>query len=377
MISDDWWPETGGGPVHVRELSCSLAEHHGCEVDIFTRSLKKDGERYDEVEEYMSGDVTVYRLPPCTEYWNPAGRISSLVTPIPRLLSNSYDIIHGHTFLPAVPTKIAGGLSSTPTVFTVHGTALTTGVGRDSSVFSGIKRHIEKQFILEFNYDSVISVNEKHVDLLDEYHSSVTTIPNGVDYDRFSVSADRTIDVLYLGRLTERKRISKLIEAFSEVNKVLPDANLCIGGEGPKRTELESEVETLGLENSVTFRGRVPDEELPQLYGSAKVFVLPSAWEGHPLTLLEAWSAGTPVVAPSVEGIEEFVDHGTNGVLTSSVGKEELSAAILMLLKNPDLSHRLGDQGRDLVKNEYTWKIVSDRTYNAYQRISEEKTYSI
>jgi glycosyltransferase involved in cell wall biosynthesis len=369
MVEDDWWPVTGGGPVHVRELSLALAEHHNCKVDIFTRALEKDGETYREREEYKDGAVTVHRLPPCTEYWNAIGRVASMATPIPELLWGDFDIIHGHTFLPAVPTRISGILSDTPNVFTVHGTALTSGVGHDESILSGVKRRIEKEFVLGFDYDAVISVNNEHVDLLETGHDNVHPIPNGVDLDRFDVDEERTQDVLFLGRLAPKKRVSDLIEAFAQIEDEYPESMLRIVGTGPKREGLEEQVASLGIESRVSFEGRVPNEAIPGYYASAGVFVLPSVWEGHPLTLLEAWAASTPVIASSVEGIEEFVEHRETGYLVPSESPEELADALRATLDNPEEAIVWGANARELVEEEYSWEGVADRTYKLYQSL--------
>ncbi|WP_203229184.1 glycosyltransferase family 4 protein [Halobellus captivus] len=367
MLQDDWWPRTGGGPVHVKELAIALAKHHACTVDIYTRALSQHGEAYTDTERYQSGQVTVNRIRPCTDYWNPVGRISSMVTPIPKLLREEYDVIHGHTFLPAVPTRASGFLSGVPTVFTVHGTALTSGVGRDESALAGVKRWIEKQFVLGFDYDTVISVNHDHVDLLETGHDDVRAIPNGVDLDRFDVAADRTQDVLFLGRLAPKKRVTDLIAAFANLVDEFPDSTLRIVGTGPKREELETQVEELGIPSHVSFEGRVSDESIPRFYASAGVFVLPSVWEGHPLTLLEAWAASSPVIASSVEGIEEFVDHDETGYLVPPESPEELTNAIRHVLKNPDRAQEWGKNARELVENQYSWEGVADRTYNLYR----------
>ncbi len=370
MIQDDWWPRTGGGPVHVKELAIALAKHHGCTVDIYTRALEQDGDQYTDTEQYQSGQVTVHRVGPCTEYWNPIGRVSSMITPIPQLLRGEYDVIHGHTFLPAVPTRLSGFLSRTPTVFTVHGTALTSGVGRDESALASVKRRIEKQFVLGFDYDSVISVNHEHVDLLETGHDDVWPIPNGVDLDRFNVDAERGSDILFLGRLAPKKRVTDLIEAFASVESEFPESTLQIVGTGPKREELEAQVASLGIQERVSFEGRVSDEAIPGYYASAGVFVLPSVWEGHPLTLLEAWAASAPVVASAVEGIEEFVDHRETGYLVPSESPSELAEAIRFALTNRGEAQDWGKNARSLVEEEYSWKGVADRTYELYRKIS-------
>ncbi|RYJ08643.1 glycosyltransferase family 1 protein [Halogeometricum borinquense] len=370
MISDDWWPETGGGPVHVKELSRALAKYHECTVDIYTRALKRDGEKYAANEKYQSGRVNVHRLGPCTPYWNPIGRVTSMITPLPHLLRDNYDIIHGHSFLPAVPTQLSDISTDASTVFTVHGTALTTGVGRDQSLLSGIKRLIEKQFLLGFNYDATISVNNEHVELLERGQTNVKTIPNGVNFDRFDIDVERTQDILYLGRLTSRKRVSDLVDAFSRVESEFPESKLRIVGMGPEQENLKEQAESLGLDNRVVFEGRVSDDAVPRCYASAGLFVLPSVWEGHPLTLLEAWASGTPVIASSVEGIKEFVDHQQTGYLVPPKSPDRLAEGLRVALNNPKKANDWAENGRKLVQDKYSWEGVANQTYKLYKNIS-------
>jgi len=370
MVQDDWWPRTGGGPVHVKELALALTTHHDCTVDIYTRALSQNGKRYTDTERFHSGDVTVHKVGLCTEYWNSIGRVLSVIAPIPGLVRGDYDVIHGHTFLPAVSTRLSGFLSGVPTVFTVHGTALTSGVGHDESVLAGMKRRIERKFVLGFNYKAVISVNHEHVNLLEMSHDDVQAIPNGVDLDRFDVDADRTQDVLFLGRLAPKKRVSDLITAFEQVASEFPDSTLRIVGTGRKKPELEEQAKALGISNRVSFEGRVPDKVVPQYYAFAGVFVLPSIWEGHPLTLLEAWAGSTPVIASSVEGIKEFIEHEQTGYLVPPKSPDELASALRFTLENPDQAHEWGANARELVEAEYSWAGVAERTYDLYEDIT-------
>lgn len=369
MLQDDWWPRTGGGPVHVKELSVALAEEYGYEIDIYTRALEKDGQRYDHTEQFADGAVTLHRLGPCTEYWNPIGRVASLATPVPKLLSGDYDIVHGHTFLPALPTRLGKTLTDAATVFTVHGTALTSGVGRDTSKLAAVKRRIERAFVLEFDYDHVVSVNNEHVGLLAEHHSDVSCIPNGVDLDRFSVDVDRGEDILFLGRLAPKKRVSDLIRAFAQIEEDVPESDLVVVGTGPKEAELKDLAVQLGVDDRVSFEGRVSDEAIPRYYASAGVFALPSVWEGHPLTLLEAWASGAPVVTSAVEGIEEFVEHEETGYLVPPKSPDELADALVYALQNRDEALEWGQNARELVEAEYSWDGVAERTDALYRDI--------
>lgn len=367
MIQDDWWPRTGGGPVHVKELSTALTENFGHQIDIYTRALEKEGEQYNSSEQFADGRVTLHRLAPCTEYWNPVGRVASMFTPLPRLLSNDYDVIHGHTFLPAMPTRLGKSVTDATMVFTVHGTAITSGVGRDTSKLAGVKRRIERQFVLGFDYDHVISVNSEHIDLLSKHHDDVSCIPNGVDLDRFSNDLERGSDILFLGRLAPKKHVSDLIRAFARVESEFPETNLIIVGTGPREEELAQLASDLNVSDQVSFKGRVSEEAVTRYYATAGVFVLPSVWEGHPLTLLEAWASRTPVIATSVEGIEEFVDHRETGYLVPPESPNELAEGIRFALNNTEETHKWGQNGRALVEAEYSWDGVAERTDELYR----------
>ncbi|KYH24903.1 trehalose synthase [Halalkalicoccus paucihalophilus] len=370
MIQDDWWPRTGGGPVHVKELSVALAEQFGHTIDIYTRALEKDGENHTSVETFADGAVRVHRLKPATEYWNPVGRVSSLATPVPHLLTEDFDVVHGHTFLPAVPTRTAGALTDAATVFTVHGTALTSGVGRDESMFAHVKRRLERLFVLNFDYDHVISVNTEHLDLLGEHHTNLSCVPNGVNLERFDVEVNRRDEILFLGRLAPKKRVSDLIEAFDKIADEIPETDLVIVGTGPKSDELKAQVSQYGINERVHFEGRVSDDAIPRYYRRAQLFVLPSVWEGHPLTLLEAWASEVPVITSDVEGIAEFVDHEETGYLVPPKSPNELADAIRHALSNSDERQSWASNAYDLVQDEYSWEGVADRTNRIYERIA-------
>lgn len=373
MIQDDWWPRTGGGPVHVKELSVALAERFGHTIDIYTRALKKDGTSHTETETFADGKVRVHRLKPSTEYWNPVGRVASLGTPIPHLLTEEFDIVHGHTFLPAVPTRTAGALADAATVFTVHGTALNSGVGRDESALAGVKRRLERLFVLKFDYDHVISVNTEHLDLLGGHHENLSYVPNGVNLERFDVDVDRRDEILFLGRLAPKKRVSDLIDAFAQIADEIPETDLVIVGTGPKGDELKAQAAQTAVDNQIHFEGRVSDEAIPRYYRRARLFVLPSVWEGHPLTLLEAWAGEVPVITSDVEGIGEFVEHEETGYLVPPESPQELGEAIQYALDNPDGSQAWAANAYELVSDEYSWEGVADRTNQIYQNITSDR----
>lgn len=371
MLMDGWWPMTGGGPVHVRELSLSLARNFDHTIDIYTRSLvDDDGTAYTETETLSDGQVTIHRCGRATTFHNPLGRLSSVVSPLAHLRRTDYDIVHGHTFLPAIPTRLSKFVGSAPTVFTVHGTAIPSGVGIKTSSRFQPRRLIERLLLLWFDYDHVVSVNQKHLGLLERHHDSVSCIPNGVDIDRFETDErPEPGRILFLGRLAPKKRVSDLIDAYERIHDEYPDSELVIVGTGPLEGDLKAQASASDAADSIQFEGRVSDESIPTHYANASVFVLPSVWEGHPLTLLEAWASSVPVIASDVEGIAEFVDHDENGYLVESESPPELADALRVALSDPERVRSWGERGRALVEERYTWEGVARRTDELYRQL--------
>jgi len=366
MIQDEWWPRPGGGGIHVRELATALANEHGHTVDVFTRAFPS----HESTEEYANGAVTVHRRPPATEFHSPLGRFASMFTLVPSLRS-SYDVVHGHTILPGVPTKLGGIVGRIPTVMTVHGTSLSPDEGLyASSPLFAVNRLFKHLVLLGFNYDHVITVNEDVIDVLRDHQSDVSYIPNGVDVGRFNRKHPPEDDtILFVGRLTPVKRVSDLIEAFERVLKRRPSAELVVVGSGPQEDALKDQVRDAGIEADVRFEGQVDYEDVPSYYTSASLFVLPSRREGHPLSLLEAWAAELPVVGTDVKGIREYVTDGETGWLVPLEDPEELAAAIVDALENPVEARQVGHNGRQLVESDFTWTGIANRTHRIYEEV--------
>jgi glycosyltransferase involved in cell wall biosynthesis len=372
MLSDDWWPETGGGPVHVKALSIALAERFGDRVDVFTRKLKDENGRHDAPERYADGKVRVIRLGPCTEFRNPAGRIASAVTPLGGLLrsDHDYDVIHGHTYVPAVPLRLGRALTGTPTVFTVHGLPSTGDHETDPGLGERLMRWTVARLVFELDHDAVVSVNRRNVGPLAEHHERVRHVPNGVDLSRFRPDLAPTEQkVLYVGRLDEPKRVRDLVDAFAAVAEEFPDLELVVVGSGPRRAELERRAAVTGVGDRIQFVGEASRTAVARHYASARLFVLPTRWEGQPLSVLEAWAAEVPVVATDVDGVRELVEHRENGYLVEPKSAEALAAGLRHALSNPDEAAAWCKSGRETVRREFTWKRCAERTREVYETV--------
>lgn len=188
-------------------------------------------------------------------------------------------------------------------------------------------------------------------DLLGIDPTRIVRICNGVDRGTFRPRPwreDLPARVLFLGRLSEQKRVDLLLEAFARVGQEHPDLDgleLVVAGQGPLRAELEAQAARLGI--NVKFLGNVPRAEAVDLLRDAKVLVLPSASEGASNSLLEAIATGVPVVATKLPGTCELIRHEQEGLLVPVGDVDALAAALGRLLSDGELYMKLASAAEE------------------------------
>lgn len=198
-------------------------------------------------------------------------------------------------------------------------------------------------------------------------HLDFTVIPNGVDLTMFEAHpGDRPVNnpprLLFVSRLVERKGLHFLLRALASLKQQGLTFVLDVVGDGPQRGQLETLVSQLGLTNQVQFYGAMQRMELPPIYRSADVFVLPSLSEGMPNVVLEAMSCGLPIIGTRVPGTEELVLEGVNGWLATPGSVAELERCVLAALRCSNLP-KIGRASRRRAE-DYAWSTVA-RTYEA------------
>jgi glycosyltransferase involved in cell wall biosynthesis len=184
----------------------------------------------------------------------------------------------------------------------------------------------------------------------------ISVVPNFVDTKLFSpdsrATANRTPRLMFVGRLIAQKNLPALFDAIDGL-----DVDLHIVGNDALRDELEGMVRDRTL--PVTFRGNVPNHELPAVLAEADVFMLPSLYEGHPKALLEAMACGLPVIATDVAGTRELIRHGENGWLCGT-SAADIRRALQTVLASRDLRLKLGASARASVVEQSAFERVVD-----------------
>jgi len=169
------------------------------------------------------------------------------------------------------------------------------------------------------------------------------------------------IVLLTVARLVPRKGHDVVLEALRLVRHACPAAHYLVVGDGPARADLERAAERLGLSDAVTFAGFVQDDELPACYAAADVFVMVSRErpakgdvEGFGIVYLEASAAGRAVVAGRSGGVMDAVEDGVTGLLVDPEDPRAVAEAIVHLLDDPDLRHRMARAGRARVLERFS-----------------------
>jgi glycosyltransferase involved in cell wall biosynthesis len=179
----------------------------------------------------------------------------------------------------------------------------------------------------------------------------------GIDPERFRPAARPAragaIRVLFVGRLVEAKGAPLLLDAVAELSRRGLQANVVLVGDGPLRSALQQQAESLGIAGAITFAGAVGHDRLSDFYEEADVFCLPSFAEGVPVVLMEAMATALPVVATNIAGIPELIDHDVSGILIPPGRVDLLADALLRLAEAPELRKMMGKAGRETVLSSF------------------------
>jgi glycosyltransferase involved in cell wall biosynthesis len=246
--------------------------------------------------------------------------------------------------------RLAARLAGVPVVASaLHSTGWPDGVGRLNRLLTPIT-------------DAFIGVAEAHgrhlIDIEGFPADKVHVIPNGVDAARFAprdgAPARRELNIPQeapvvgiLAALRPEKNHELFLAGAAAICEHLPDARYLVVGDGPLRADLEARAARLGLADRVHFLGTRRD--VPELLAACDLVALTSHNEAAPVSILEALSAGVPVVATNVGSVRETVIEGVTGRLIPPGDLAAYASAAVELLQNAAERRRLGDAGRQLV----------------------------
>ncbi|HYM82296.1 MAG TPA: glycosyltransferase family 4 protein [Candidatus Limnocylindria bacterium] len=316
----------------------------------------------DELAESLAArGIAVQRVAEVDSRWDWRGMLATWT----RLRRARPTLLHVHHVWPAADrylTVLARAAGVSHLVVTEH------IIGRSHS---DPQRSLKRQELSQV--DAVTAVCGAVVDsLVHDYgleRNRVRVVPNGADLpdeqeewpvarrlrDQFGAGAFKPLWVCP-ARLEEQKGHAVLLEALADVRRRGLEFVVGLAGEGSLRESLERRSADLGLGPYVRFLGQV--DAIGPLLLAADACVLPSLWEGLPLSLLEALARARPTIATRVGGVPEVVQDGVSGRLVPPGDAGALADALEEFHRKPDPARRMGVAGAERVRAEYTWERV-------------------
>ena len=270
------------------------------------------------------------------------------------------DAVHVH--LNAVKYTVpAAHKNSIRCVYTVHNLA-----DKDAS---GIAREMNRRFFKKKKATPVALSEKIKRSIAETYElkeSEIPTIFNGIDLSRCKAKQDHKlgerVELLHIGRFFPQKNHKGLIDSFKIIKQARPDATLRLLGDGSLLEEIKAYTREQGLEDSVIFEGARADV-YPYL-ASADIFMLPSLYEGMPITLIEAMGSGLPIVATAVGGVPDMLTDGHSAALTDCT-PEAVAVATLELIGKEELREKYGRAAKADAER-FSAKIMAERYVEVY-----------
>ncbi len=384
MFSWEYPPLSYGGLArHVQDLSEALVKL-GHSIFIITQ-----GDNNIPVEQNING-VKVFR----TERVKiSAGNFSNDILHLNfQLLEKAIaildkygdmDIVHGHDWLVFWASKVIKHSKKIPLIYTIH----ATEHGRNQGIYNELQRYINDiewystyeawRVIVCSNY---MKEEVKNIFYLPD--DKIKKLKNGVVIERFETKSDKEFRnnyaapgekiVFFVGRIVREKGIQILISAIPDILKENPSTKFIISGKGPHLKTLRQQANNLDIADRIFFTGFIDDEVRNKLYKAADIAVFPSLYEPFGIVALEAMATKTAVVLSDVGGFSEIIKNEKNGLKVAPNNSLLLAEDINKLFNNKKLSKRIAKQGYEMVKNNYDWEVIAQKTLRIYENVLKE-----
>lgn len=247
-------------------------------------------------------------------------------------------------------------------VHTVHNVAEKEAEGRLQKIINGT------YFRLGWSVPVALSpeVRDSIVSFYGIAEEKVPVIYNGVDLSRCLPKTEYSageLKLIHVGRFNEQKNHKGLLDAFALVRQELPGCRLDLLGDGELREETENYARQLGIRDSVSFLGN--QGNVYPFLQAADIFLLPSRYEGMPMSIIEAMGTGLPVVASAVGGVPDMLQDGCSGMLVEQ-DHRKVAQAVLELAKNEDLRKQIGQNAKQ-ESCRFSAEYMAERYSAAYQ----------
>jgi glycosyltransferase involved in cell wall biosynthesis len=373
MLMRKFYPLSGGYQNQALRLATELRKN-GFNVYVVTQ-------RHGTLAPYeMHQGIPIHRV-----FAFPSGHLAAwsyLASAFLWMMRNRdrFQIIHANRSSSGLVAGLIGFLLRKPVLY-----KLTRGDEIDVKGFRTTWLGRLKVQCLKHTVDKFVAITQKieeDLRLLGIPPSQLARIPNGIDLNHVSSSHkservklelgwdSQTKVVTYVGRLIPAKGIDWLLELWQDVVRQDALARLLIIGDGPQRAALEAAASASGTNGTVAFIGY--QKQVPRFLAISDIFVLPSRLEGVSNSLLEAMCQGLPVVVADdrLGGNREVVDDEIDGYVIKPGDSASYAGVLVKLLRDAELRRRVGEKGRDKIKQKFSLQSVADGYCHIYSELS-------
>lgn len=224
--------------------------------------------------------------------------------------------------------------------------------------------------------DKIVVQSNYLVEVFARFGLPTRAIFNHIETENFHFRERRRLCPVFLSNrnLEPHYNVACVLRAFALVQRRFPDARLKVVGDGSQRLELEKLASELNLRQT-EFTGLVAPDRMPALYDEADIYLNGSEVDNMPLSILESFAAGLPVVTTDAGGIPYIVQDGETGLVVPKGDYEALAARAISLLEDNDLAMKISNQAREEV-GRYSWEAVRGEWLAVYKELACERAMS-
>ena len=221
--------------------------------------------------------------------------------------------------------------------------------------------------------DKVVVPSEYLLRVFAKFGIDTIVIFNLIDLDQFEFRQRTNLRPLFLSNrnLEAHYGVDCILRAFAHIQKHIPDAVLTVVGDGSQRNALENLANELHLQPHATFTGRVEHAEITRQYSASDIYLNASKIDNQPLSILEAFACGLPVVTTDAGGIPDIVTDENTGFLVPVGDHEALASRALKLLEDDSIATKMTELAR-LECTRHTWPVVGPQWLDLYHSVTKK-----
>ncbi len=220
--------------------------------------------------------------------------------------------------------------------------------------------------------DALVVQSEYLVEVFAQFGLKAHAIYNIIDTGKFRFRERVPLRPVFLSNrnLESHYGVDRVLRAFAIIQAKVPEASLKVVGDGSQRGSLEALASDLGLQN-ITFTGQVDPNSIADVYDAADIYLNGSEIDNQPLSLLEAFACGLPIVTTDAGGIPFMVSDGKTGMVVPRGDYQQMADRALRLLNDSALTKTIVEQGRQECR-KYAWESVRDQWLNTYEKLGNK-----